>query len=76
MEMDGFLMKEYHIINPAAGHGTALDAAKKQASPDAILYMTTGVGDARRYLAKTAVTERLEKRFPVLWMPVPPIMRF
>ena len=53
MEMDGFLMKEYHIINPAAGHGTALDAAKKQASPDAILYMTTGVGDARRYLAKT-----------------------
>ncbi len=46
-------MKEYHIINPAAGHGTALDAAKKQASPDAVLYITTGVGDARRYLAET-----------------------
>lgn len=46
-------MKEYHIINPAAGHGTALEAAKKLASADAILYTTTGVGDARRYLAET-----------------------
>lgn len=46
-------MKEYHIINPAAGHGTAPEAAKKQASADAILYYTTGVGDARRYLAET-----------------------
>lgn len=53
IETDGFPMKEYHIINPAAGHGMALDAAKKQASPDAILYITTGVGDARRYLAET-----------------------
>ena len=46
-------MKEYHIINPAAGHGIALEAAKKEASPDAVLYTTTGVGDARRYLAQT-----------------------
>lgn len=46
-------MKEYHIINPAAGHGNALDEARKEASPDAILYTTTGVGDARRYLAET-----------------------
>ena len=46
-------MKEYHIINPAAGHGTAPDEAKKTASADAILYYTTGVGDARAYLAKT-----------------------
>jgi len=46
-------MKEYHIINPAAGHGIALEAAKKEASPDAVLYTTTGVGDARRYLAET-----------------------
>lgn len=46
-------MKEYHIINPAAGQGTASEAAKKQASADAILYYTTGIGDARRYLAQT-----------------------
>lgn len=45
-------MKEYHIINPAAGHGTAPDAARQAASPDAVLYYTTGVGDARRYLAE------------------------
>ena len=46
-------MKEYHIINPAAGQGNALIAAKKHASPDAVLYTTTGVGDARHYLAQT-----------------------
>lgn len=45
-------MKEYHIINPAAGHGKALEAAQKQASADAIQYITTGVGDARRYLCE------------------------
>ena len=46
-------MKEYHIINPAAGHGTAAKAAQKHASANAVLYTTTGVGDARRYLAQT-----------------------
>ena len=50
---DANTMKEYHIINPAAGHGAALEAAKKEASQDAILYITTGVGDARRYLGET-----------------------
>ena len=52
-------MKEYHIINPAAGHGTAPAAARKAASADAVLYCTTGVGDARRYLAKalSGITE-------------------
>ena len=54
-------MREYHIINPAAGHGTAPEAAKKQASADAVLYYTTGVGDARRYLAETlsGITEEV-----------------
>ena len=46
-------MKEYHIINPAAGHGTAPARARAAASSDAVLYETTGVGDARQYLAKT-----------------------
>lgn len=52
-------MKEYHIINSAAGHGTAPDAAKKRASSDVILYYTTGVGDARRYLSQalSGITE-------------------
>lgn len=44
-------MKEYHIINPAAGQGTAPTAAKSRAAQDAVLYITTGIGDARRYLA-------------------------
>ncbi|MBQ7983746.1 MAG: hypothetical protein IJ302_09250 [Clostridia bacterium] len=46
-------MKEYHIINPAAGHGTAEAMAQARAASDAVLYNTTGVGDARRYLAQT-----------------------
>ena len=46
-------MKEFHINNPAAGQGTAPEAAKKHASDDAVLYFTTGVGDARQYLAQT-----------------------
>lgn len=52
-------MKEYHIINPAAGQGNALQAARGQAASDAVLYTTTGVGDARRYLSEelSGITE-------------------
>lgn len=46
-------MREYHIINPAAGQGAAPAKARAAASDRAILYETAGVGDARRYLAKT-----------------------
>ena len=46
-------MKEYHVINPAAGHGTAAAMVQARAGADAVLYPTTGVGDARRYLAQT-----------------------
>ena len=55
-------MKTYHIINPAAGCGGAEAACRRRAEKDAVVYRTTGVGDARRYLAQVLKDEREECR--------------
>ncbi|MGM9624106.1 MAG: diacylglycerol/lipid kinase family protein [Eubacteriales bacterium] len=60
------IMKEYHIINPAAGHGRAQSACTASPGADTVLYLTKAPGDARRYLSQILKTEQDEVRV-IVW---------
>lgn len=56
------IMKEYHIINPAAGQGAGKTACTAQADENTVIYETKAPGDARTYLAEHLRAEAGEVR--------------
>ncbi len=58
-------MKQYHIVNPAAGQGTAKRACTAKADENTVIYETTGKGDARCYLARVLAEETEDCRVTV-----------
>lgn len=50
-------MQKYHIINPAAGHGKAEETARKMLTEGEQVYLTTGVGDATRFVQEICKTQ-------------------
>lgn len=50
-------MQKIHVINPAAGHGKAEETARGLLPAGERIYLTTGVGDARRFAENSCASQ-------------------